>query len=74
MILKKLKRKCWARYFLAGRIYGLDTMVIRHWASNFGALSGAALFFRAVTDKDKTTEETGRGTLWGLFILCTIEG
>ncbi|MEW6417885.1 MAG: hypothetical protein AB1480_07165 [Nitrospirota bacterium] len=39
-----------------------------------GALSGAALFFRAVTAKDKATEETGRGTLWGLFILCTIGG
>lgn len=35
-------------------------MVIRRWASILGALSGAALFLRAVTAKDKTTEETVR--------------
>ena len=39
-----------------------------------GSLSGAALFFRAVLAKDKNAEETGRGTLWGLFLLCIIGG
>lgn len=39
-----------------------------------GGLSGVALFLRAITARDKTSEETGRGTLWGLFLLCFMGG
>ena len=58
------------KYILMVRIFlflGISFLIL-------GALSGAALFNKAVIAKDKKTEGTDYGTLWGLFILCTVGG
>jgi hypothetical protein len=39
-----------------------------------GGLSGVALFLRAVSTRDKATEEAGRSTLWGLFLIGVVGG
>jgi hypothetical protein len=39
-----------------------------------GGASGVALFVMAVSSREKVSEKTGTGTLWGLFIIASIVG
>lgn len=39
-----------------------------------GGVSGIALFFRAASGKEKSSEGLGMGTLWGLFIIGILAG
>jgi hypothetical protein len=55
-------------------IFSIVVLVIGGGLLLLGALSGIALFARALRLSDKVGDETNVGTLWGLFLLCIPTG
>jgi len=50
-------------------IFSIVVLVVGGGLLLLGALSGVALFARALSLSDKVGDETNVGTLWGLFLL-----
>ena len=55
-------------------VFSIILVIVGFGLLTLGAVSGGALFSRALKAADRVGDETNVGTLWGLFLLGVVAG